>query len=258
MEDVATLTDRELERFMHVVHGSFEVRRRNQFFLWVQGQVQSLVQHEVMICAHGDFSRRNVVVDHFSSYPLPGQDVESIADPEVGLMAQTVRAWQERGERPMLLCTTDRDNTLFRRFESALFKHAFPNLLVHAMPALPGWPSAYFAFANMPQPLSARLGYRVELLLPYLHAAYLRMLGNEGHESFGPAEADRLITVREIEILQWVRDGKSNQEIGEILGISPLTVKNHVQKILKKLKVQNRAQAVAKGLALQLIKTFTV
>ena len=33
-----------------------------------------------------------------------------------------------------------------------------------------------------------------------------------------------------------------------------LTVKNHVQKILKKLNVQNRAQAVARGLSLQIIK----
>jgi DNA-binding CsgD family transcriptional regulator len=64
-----------------------------------------------------------------------------------------------------------------------------------------------------------------------------------------------MITSREIEILQWVRDGKSNHEIGDILAISPLTVKNHVQKILKKLKVQNRAQAVARGISLQLIKS---
>ena len=52
-----------------------------------------------------------------------------------------------------------------------------------------------------------------------------------------------------------MREGKSNQEIGTILGISPLTVKNHVQKILKKLRVQNRAQAVGKAIALRLIKS---
>jgi DNA-binding CsgD family transcriptional regulator len=66
--------------------------------------------------------------------------------------------------------------------------------------------------------------------------------------------AERLVTAREVEILQWVRDGKSNQEIGDILAISPLTVKNHVQKILRKLDVQNRAQAVARGIALQIIR----
>ena len=38
------------------------------------------------------------------------------------------------------------------------------------------------------------------------------------------------------------------------LGISPLTVKNHVQKILRKLDVVNRAQAVGKALELRMLK----
>jgi DNA-binding CsgD family transcriptional regulator len=54
-------------------------------------------------------------------------------------------------------------------------------------------------------------------------------------------------------VLNWVREGKTNQEIAQILDISPLTVKNHVQKILRKLKVTNRAQAVARGIAARLI-----
>lgn len=52
-------------------------------------------------------------------------------------------------------------------------------------------------------------------------------------------------------MLDWVREGKTNQEIGQILDISPLTVKNHIQKILRKLDVTNRAQAVARVTALR-------
>ena len=61
-----------------------------------------------------------------------------------------------------------------------------------------------------------------------------------------------ILTAREIEILNWVEKGKSNNEIAQILSISHLTVKNHVQKILRKLNVQNRAQAVARGISLNL------
>jgi DNA-binding CsgD family transcriptional regulator len=46
-------------------------------------------------------------------------------------------------------------------------------------------------------------------------------------------------------IMQWVRAGKTNAEIGMILDISAFTVKNHLQRIFKKLNVFNRAQAVA-------------
>jgi DNA-binding NarL/FixJ family response regulator len=63
----------------------------------------------------------------------------------------------------------------------------------------------------------------------------------------------RLVTDREVEILRLVQQGKSNHEIGAALGISPLTVKNHVQKIYRKLSVQNRAHAVSRGISLRLL-----
>ena len=58
------------------------------------------------------------------------------------------------------------------------------------------------------------------------------------------------LSARESEILAWVALGKTNPEIGSILGISAFTVKNHVQRILKKLDVTNRTQAVGKTTAL--------
>lgn len=57
------------------------------------------------------------------------------------------------------------------------------------------------------------------------------------------------LSARESEVLAWVAMGKTNPEIGSILGISTFTVKNHVQRILKKLDVTNRAQAVGKTTA---------
>ena len=47
-------------------------------------------------------------------------------------------------------------------------------------------------------------------------------------------------------------------EIGTQLGISPLTVKNHVQKILRKLGATNRAQAVARAMSMSLLMRSTV
>jgi DNA-binding CsgD family transcriptional regulator len=60
-----------------------------------------------------------------------------------------------------------------------------------------------------------------------------------------------VLTTREREILNWVYHGKSNYEIGAILEISPLTVANHIKKILRKLNVENRTQAVAKAVDLK-------
>jgi DNA-binding NarL/FixJ family response regulator len=54
------------------------------------------------------------------------------------------------------------------------------------------------------------------------------------------------VSRRELDIMRLVAKGKSNQEIAELLFISPFTVKNHVHNILKKLKVSNRMQAANK------------
>ena len=96
--------------------------------------------------------------------------------------------------------------------------------------------------------------YLADLVIPYLHAAWVRSQVTWPLERAGvkPVKTG-LLTPREQQILQWIYHGKSNIEIGMILEISPLTVKNHVQKTLRKLNVMNRTQAVGKALALRLV-----
>jgi DNA-binding NarL/FixJ family response regulator len=52
------------------------------------------------------------------------------------------------------------------------------------------------------------------------------------------------LTGREVEILQWIADGRTSREIGEQLYISENTVKNHVRNILDKLGLRSRHDAV--------------
>jgi DNA-binding NarL/FixJ family response regulator len=51
------------------------------------------------------------------------------------------------------------------------------------------------------------------------------------------------LTGREAEVLLWISRGKSNRDIGEILGISPRTVNKHLEQVFVKLGVENRAAA---------------
>ena len=53
------------------------------------------------------------------------------------------------------------------------------------------------------------------------------------------------LTFREAEVLYWVVRGKSNRDVGDILGSSPRTVDKHMERILTKLGVENRSAAVA-------------
>jgi DNA-binding response OmpR family regulator/DNA-binding CsgD family transcriptional regulator len=57
------------------------------------------------------------------------------------------------------------------------------------------------------------------------------------------------LTAREAEVLVWVTRGKTNRDIGDILGASPRTVTKHMEHILPKLGVETRTAAAAMVLA---------
>jgi len=62
------------------------------------------------------------------------------------------------------------------------------------------------------------------------------------------------LTSRELEILRWIKEGKSSWDIGMLLSISERTVKFHLTNLFAKLDVSNRAQAVARAMRLGLLE----
>jgi DNA-binding NarL/FixJ family response regulator len=68
-------------------------------------------------------------------------------------------------------------------------------------------------------------------------------------EAEGPGEH---LTERERDVLRMVMQGKSNKRIAEQLGVSDSTVKTHLQNVYRKLHVDGRAAAAARGARLNL------
>ena len=65
-----------------------------------------------------------------------------------------------------------------------------------------------------------------------------------GKAGFGSPE----LTPRESEVLFWISKGKSNHDIGVILGAKTGTICKHVGHILSKLNVENRTSAAVVAL----------
>ncbi len=77
-------------------------------------------------------------------------------------------------------------------------------------------------------------------LVPHLHGAIIRVSGVPAN----PSRIDAL-SLRELEVLRWMREGKSNWEVSRILRVSEATVKFHVKNIRDKLQASNRSHAIA-------------
>jgi DNA-binding CsgD family transcriptional regulator len=62
----------------------------------------------------------------------------------------------------------------------------------------------------------------------------------------GRSQIEALLTTREQEVLELMAEGHTNTQIADVLTVSEATVKSHVKRVLRKLHVSNRAQAVAR------------
>ena len=84
--------------------------------------------------------------------------------------------------------------------------------------------------------------------------AYLdRLLAAFPESPKAPANIQRLLTPRELEILTLMAGGASNHEIAGRLVVTVGTVKGHVNHILDKLEARNRTEAVARARDLGLL-----
>jgi len=64
----------------------------------------------------------------------------------------------------------------------------------------------------------------------------------------GPGPASALLSLREREVLHWLAAGKTDRDIGALLGCSHRTVQKHLQRIYVKLGVETRTAAVMRAL----------
>ena len=59
--------------------------------------------------------------------------------------------------------------------------------------------------------------------------------------------ARKMLTKRQRETLEWVGEGKTTQDIGVIMGLTPATVEKHLRLAREALDVETTAQAVVKA-----------
>jgi transcriptional regulator EpsA len=262
LNDLPMLSSAHAESMIRAMEASVQVRRRSQFFVWAQSCLQALLPHQVLVCGAYQRLRRELQFDVFQGVIVPPEALSLLGDARSALWRELVRCWVDGGARPVQVDTATLGRLIGETEATSLAGSGLRSLLVHgvARPQRLLEVETMFLFASTTDAVPAQAAFHAELLLPHLHATWLRMLATERDMGTTPTatqvRADDKrppITDRECQILSGVREGKTNQQIAEELGISALTVKNHVQKILRKLGAANRAQAVAMAMRMNLL-----
>ena len=242
----------QIESIVLNLDASLRVHARAHFFSWTQGLLQSLIRHELLICTLCLGKPPAFRADGFSMTTPDPSTMSDIFLRDTAVAPALLKAWEERRYQPVVhdVASSPLGSGAFMREVERL---GGTNLLVHGVHDADGRALTLFTFACRPGAIGSRQTYLAQLLAPALHAAWVRTQLQRTPTSADRASNQGVLTVRELDILKWIYLGKSNFEIGAILKISPLTVKNHVQKILRKLNVVNRTQAIGKALELRIL-----
>ncbi|WP_342617527.1 XrtB/PEP-CTERM-associated transcriptional regulator EpsA [Rhodoferax sp. GW822-FHT02A01] len=254
MNKQVRLTRHDLEHLATTLEGALTIANRPQFYLWAQGALQGFIPHETVYCAFGDMDSMQFRFETFSRSPRKVLQ-KGGTDPVKDLLPHVVDDWLRYGRQPRVYCPTSTEQVGRRQLISDMKKLQLGPAVAHGPSEVQGHFGSFFLFAGMPHSPGPRDIHLLHLFMPYLHMVLYRVLGRQtdGVGSASEVLPSAMFSKREIQVLHWIKNGKTNLEISQILEISQPTVKCHVQNIMRKLNVTNRAQAVGKSATLRLV-----
>ncbi len=249
------LSVEEREIFFEVIEPTLFISDQEEFFRWTQNELQRIFPHGMLACGFGSINKKGVKVQHIMSCNFPEKYLQTLQRPSEMINSPILAKWMQE-KQPILFepnyggITTNAvqsawlDN--FRRF-------GLQNLAAHGQCDVNSQTASYFSFSSIPGPLSPRHACILKLLVPHLHVALARVVANLRVKAHKRTPQQPQLTGREMELLKWLGDGKTNREIAQVISISEATVKNHVRHILGKLNANTRTQAVTKAIKLKLM-----
>ena len=248
------LDEGKRHHFTEAAETSIAVTSRHQFFVWTQSAVQGLVPHEILICGVREFGSPGLRLHHFSASRYFKQvQFEAVSDPATGLVPRltAMAGWTDG----VVLCPRVDQPAAGDKLEVLISSNELRNLAARLVPGTDGSVAAIYGFSRLGQALDAQLCHAVEMLIPHLHHAFVRVLQNEREQQQASVPRDdRVVTPRQQEILLLIKDGKTNSEIAALLTCSPWTVKNHIQNILRRLGTSSRAHAISRAMSLGILR----
>jgi transcriptional regulator EpsA len=236
---------------LRVLAESLRVNRHYELLLWLSGELQQFLPHNLLLSAWGDFANRRLSLDVVSA--LPGVRTRGLKDCRIhDLVLQCHAQWVEGGRRPLAAIWAGATPASGRRCGCSIHGalRGMRSVLVHGTrDERSGQESVYICF-NRASFTRGRCKETflsvVDLLMGPIDAAFRRIAVLPLDEGCEAPEHDAFdLSPREREIVLCLCEGKSNATIARTLNISTFTVKNHLQSIFEKTGATNRTQVVA-------------
>lgn len=247
------LSAEEGARFMRIVSECMRIRRHGDIYRWLNGEMQHFLPHDILLSAWGDFESGVLNLDLTSA--LPGVRTGQLAHCRLDrLVREAYARWIDAGRRPVILKAAETDaarQACHCPIHAAL--RGMRSVLVHGVHDQRSGHESLLIALSCGSFTKGRSPARFFLLLDPLVAqidAAFRKVPALALPAAGAAPRNGSnvldLSARELDVLESMCRGRTNLDIAAALDISPFTVKNHVQRIFRKIGVTNRTQAAAR------------
>ncbi|MBA4142354.1 MAG: transcriptional regulator EpsA [Nitrosospira sp.] len=234
------LSDDHVERYARIIREWLAVRRHYDLFLWLQGEIQYYLPHEIMLAGWGDFNSTLVRHDIVSALigVRTGRSNKRSLSP---LLQGLFNRWIELGRTPYVLGVGDSGFLLEERALQCplgVAAQGMQSILIHGISDKRGQHHCVYLLFSSTEKFRASSFRAVNILLPYLDTALGQIEPLPSPAESGPPpkrREDYGLTRSEIDVMNWTKIGKTTSEIAAILGISTYKVKNYVREIFRKL-----------------------
>lgn len=241
------------EKIFSVIQSSYSIENHLEYFNWLQNDVNEFLPHDVLIACWGDFDRRSInnKLNYDVASNLSDLNTQTIFDsyvPYDECLLDLYQLWIDNNCCWYVLNSVDLNDAQIQCKVSFLSKHDELNsLMVYGVSDVRGSNVCIYVFFSkentfdVPDSVMGLIMPHIDNVLRKIqHLEQLNVLSESTITIGGTG-----LSVRELEIVHWIKTGKTNQEIASILDISQNTVKSHLKRVFQKMNVTRRAQAVA-------------
>lgn len=243
-------TDRALVESVRALHG---IDTAEALGAWVKHELPGVFPHGACLFGLWRVKPAGIVPVKYYAWNCPVDYLDAYIQPNGLYDAAILHGWLGSGEAQLLDAKSITTAPAAAAWQARFRQSGLQNVAVHGVWDYSGHHASCFSFHKIPEPIGAEHRFGLEFLVPHLHGALVRIVHTLRRDR-RIIRDPRALTGREREVLGWVCEGKTSTEIAIILGRSVSTVRNQINSILVKLRVNTQAQAAAKAIRKGLVE----
>jgi len=204
---------------------------------WIRSLLREAIAHQSALVLRGSAHSLGFTIDDSTGIDLPQGYLAAVLRPSGRIHCPVSSRWFQ-SRAPQYLDANCAPDDIDRRWLRNFRIHGLRNCALYGYVDECAGHVTLLSLYNTPGPQEFAAWQEGTRVARHLHEM-LAAAGGCGEAREGGL---RPLTRAELEVLRWLRAGRTNKEIGRILCKSEFTVKTHVQRMLAKTGLDNRLQ----------------